>query len=423
MQYKKTTLPNGVRIITVPMKGSPAVTVLVMTETGSNYEEKRENGLSHFLEHMVFKGTPKRPTSAIVHRDLDSLGAQSNAFTNTEFTGYYVKGAKHTWKKSLDILSDLYLNPILPEADLENERGVILQEISMYEDLPQMHVWDILGELMYGDTPAGRSIAGTRENVKNFSQKDFMEYRNKHYTAGKTIVIIAGDVEAGDVKKEAEKYFKSMVKGKSLGKDRVKEVQKAPAYKVLEKKTDQMHLAFGFRSYGARDKRGPALTMLAVILGSGFSSRLFEKLRDQMGVCYYVRAQSDRSTDHGVFAISTGIDPKRYEEVIKAILDECTRLKEELVSEEEMKRMKDYVIGNMYLGLETSDALAEFAGFQEIIEGEIKSPKEREKALRAVTARDIQKIAREIFTNDRLNLAIVGDISDSKPLKKVLIFK
>ncbi len=422
MTYKKTTLPNGLRIITVPMKGNPAATVLVMVETGSNYESKKENGLSHFLEHMVFKGTEKRPTSAMIHRELDGLGAQSNAFTTNEFTGYYAKAEKQQWKKMLDILSDMYLNPIFPEADLEKERGVILQEISMYEDQPQMIVWDVIAKLMYGDVPAGRSILGPKENVKAFTQKDFVNYRNTHYTPKKTLVVIAGDIKDTEIKKEVSKYF-GLLKGKGkVTKEKVKEVQASPSLLVHKKNSDQMHMVMSFRSFKAGDKRGAALSILSGVLGNGFSSRLFEKLRDEMGVCYYVRAGSERYTDHGHFSISTGIDPMRAEEVIKVILAECKRLTEEPVSEEDLNRTKDYVAGNMYLSLETTDSLAEFFSVQEIVKGKVEDPKSWERDIRSVSAKDIQKVAKEIFINEKLNLAIVGDVKDEKAIKKILTF-
>ncbi|MHB1330900.1 MAG: M16 family metallopeptidase, partial [Minisyncoccota bacterium] len=190
MKYKKTTLQNGLRIIHVPSKGNPSVTVMALVETGSNYEEKSQNGLSHFLEHMMFKGTTRRPTSLDISRELDSLGAQSNAFTSNEMTGYYAKAEKKHFKELLDIISDLYLNPTLPPAELEKERGVILQEISMYEDLPQHKVWDVFGELVYGDSPAGRTILGPSLNIKKFKRDDFQDYRKVHYVAKKTIIVI-----------------------------------------------------------------------------------------------------------------------------------------------------------------------------------------------------------------------------------------
>lgn len=422
MRSKKTTLPNGLRILTIPTKGQPAMTVMLVAEAGSHYEKKDENGISHFLEHMCFKGTELRPTSSIIHRELDGLGAQSNAVTTNEFTAYYAKAEKQHWKKALELLADLYMNPIFPKADIEKERGVILQEISMYEDQPHMGVWEELYTLMYGDTPAGRPITGSKESVGKLSRKDFVDYHEKYYVAKKTILVIAGDIPEGQIKKEANRVFKEMPRKKPISKPRVTETQAAPALKIKERKTDQMHMVMAFRAFPSKDPRTAALEVLAALLGGGFSSRLFEKLRDEMGACYYVRAGADHYSDHGALAISTGIDPARAEEVVRVILAECKRLTEEEIPEEDLKRTQDYVAGNMYLQLETTDALAQFYVVQEVENGRLESPQEREKAIRAVTAGDIQKVARDVFKNEHLNLALIGSLRNKQELKKALSF-
>jgi predicted Zn-dependent peptidase len=422
MNFKKTTLKNGLRIIIVPAKSNPAVTVLVMVETGSNYETKEQNGLSHFLEHMCFKGTTKRPKSIDISRELDALGAQSNAFTSNEFTGYYAKGEKNHVSKLIDVVSDMYLNPTLPAVELEKERGVIIQEISMYEDLPQRRVQEFFAELLYGDTPAGRSIAGPVANIKKFQRKDFVDYRTKHYVAEKTIVIVAGDIAEKKVIQQITSAFKNISTAKKLLPPPVKEKQTTPAILVHKKKTDQTHIVLGVRAFDVFDKRMSALQVLAGVLSGGMSGRLFQKLREEMGACYYARANAEISNDHGSFIISTGVEEKRVEEVIKVLLEECKRLCNELVSKEELQKTKDYMSGHLYLGLETSDALAEFYVVQEALKGEMKTPAQAEKEIRAVTAKDVQNVARDIFKNKNLNLAIVGNIADSKKLKKILSF-
>lgn len=423
MNFKKTTLPNGLRIITVPVKDNPAVTVLVMVETGSNYETKAENGLSHFLEHMCFKGTTKRPKVTDIAKELDGLGAQNNAFTSNEFTGYYAKAAKKHFSKLFEIMSDLYLNPTLPVDDIEKEKGVILEEINMYEDLPQRKVGYVLSKLMYGDVPAGRSTLGPPENIKKFKRSDFVNYRNEHYVASKTIVIVAGDVSEQSVLDEVKKRFKDISTDKKLSKPAVKEKQKSPGLLVHKKKTDQTHMIMAFRAYSAKDKRIPALTLLAEILGQGMSSRLFHKLRDEMGACYYVRAEHDGGTDHGVFAISVGVNVSRTKEVAKVVLEECRKLAKVPVSDEELQKAKEHYVGHLYLGLETTDSIAEFYASQEVTTGKPKKPQTLEDAIRKITAKDIMRVARNIFRDDKLNLAIVGNVTDKKAIKKVLSFK
>lgn len=423
MKFKKTTLPNGLRVMTVPAKGNPSVMVLVMVETGSNYETKEQNGLSHFLEHMCFKGTALRPNASDIARELDSLGAQNNAFTGNEYTGYYAKAAKKHFPKLFEIISDLYLNPTLPAEDLEKERGVILEEVSMYEDLPQRKVWMVLSELLYGDVPAGRSILGPRENIKKFTRDDFVDYRSKHYVASKTIVIVAGDVSAGTVLREVKKNFKDIPKGKKLSKPAVRVKQSTPRLLVHKKKTDQTHIVVAFPTYGAKDKRSPAAAVLSEVLGKGMSSRLFAKLRDEMGACYYVRAGHEQYTDHGVLTIATGINVSRTKEVLKVILEECKKLAQTPVPNEELLKAQEHNIGHLYMDLETTDSLAEFYAVEEVSTGKPKNPDEIEKEIRKVTAKDVMNAAQNIFKDENLNVAIVGNISNPKLAKKVLSFK
>src|SRR3989344_652962 len=423
MKYKKTTLPNGLRIITVPTKGNQSVMVMVSVETGSNYETKAENSLSHFLEHMCFKGTAKRPKASDIAKELDNLGAENNAFTSNEWTSYYAKAAKKHFPKLFEIVSDLYLNPNLPAKDLEIERGVILQELNMYEDLPQRKVWDVMYKLLYGDTPAGRAIIGPKGNIKGFSRKNFVDYREKHYVASKTIVTVAGDFDEKEVLKETKKYFSKVKSAKGLKKLKVLHKQNKPAILIGQKKTDQTHMIVAMHAFGAKDKRLPALTVAAEILGQGMSSRLFHKLRDEMGACYYVKAFTDTYTDHGLFAITIGVDPSKTKASLKAILEECDKLCNTLVPEAEMKKAKEHYVGHLFMGLETTDDIARFYVEQEVSTIKLKLPQEIEKEIRKVTAEDVRRVAREIFQNKNLNLAIVGNISDSKRIKKMLSLK
>ncbi|HEY4528387.1 MAG TPA: pitrilysin family protein [Candidatus Paceibacterota bacterium] len=423
MKFKKTTLPNGLRVITVPMHGNPSVTIMVMVETGSNYENKEQNGLSHFLEHMCFKGTTKRPTALDIAREMDSMGAYNNAFTMNELTGYYAKAEKKHFNKILEVLSDMYLNPVFPQEDLEKERGVILQEVSMYEDLPQDNVYNFFTKLMYGDTPAGRPIIGSKENIKKFSRQDFVDYRREHYVAGKTIVVVAGDVNEKAVIREVKKNFASIPKGKIISKLPVKEKQRSPQLLLHKQKTNQAHLIFGFRGYDARDKRIPVATILSSVLGGGMSGRLWQKVRHEMGACYYIDATHHEYTDHGVLTISTGIEALRTQEVVRAVLDECRNLATIPVSGEELNKAKEYYLGHFFMYLETTHAQAQFYGIEEALTGKIKSPTEIEKEVRAVTAKEVTNLARDLFRDSNLNLAAIGNISNPKLVKKALTFK
>jgi len=422
MKFNKKTLKNGLRIITVPMTDNPSVTVLVMVEAGSKYETKRETGLSHFLEHMVFKGTTRRPKAIDISKELDGIGAHYNAFTAQEFTGYYAKADVRHTDAILDIVSDMYLNPLFDEKEMAKEKGVIVEEIRMYQDLPQRHVQDVFMELVYGDQPVGWNIAGTEEAVKSFTRDELVSYRKAHYVASATTVIVAGSFDEKEMIAKIEKAFSSVSTEKLQDKLKVKESQNEPQIKASFKETDQTHLVIGTRTFSITDKRIPIMEVLVTILGRGMSSRLFSKMRDQLGICYYVKTSQDSFTDHGVLNISAGVDNSRVEEAVKGILGECERLKTELVSDIEMKKAKDFIAGTTMLELETSDARAEFAGFQEILKREIENPENIIAKTQKVTAKEVQKLAKEIFVNKGLNMALIGRIKDESALKSYFKF-
>jgi len=422
MKIQKNILQNGMRVITVPMKENPAVTVLVMVEAGSKYETKEIGGVSHFLEHMCFKGTRKRPKAVDISRELDKIGAQYNAFTSQEFTGYYAKSSPLHLDVILDVVSDMYLNPVFETAEIEKEKGVIVEEINMYEDMPHRHIHDLFMELLYGDQPAGWNIAGTRETVKNLKRDDFVDYRTKHYVSGATVVVVAGTFDEKTILKKIEEKFEGIHEGEKHTKTSVVEKQSDPQILVKFKKTDQAHMVLGVRSFDVTSKYNSALKVLSSILGGGMSSRLFQKLRDEMGVGYYVSASNDSYTDHGLFTISTGVDTTRVKEVIKAILAELKKLTEDTVPQDELQKAKDYIIGNMFLGLESSDSQAEFCGYQEILKKEIKAPDEIAQKILAVTSDDIKSLANAIFTDQNLNLALIGKFKSDASFKKLLTF-
>lgn len=420
MNYKKTILDNGLRVITVPMKDNPTVTVFVMVEAGSKYENKNENGISHFLEHMCFKGTKNRPNSSDISTELDTIGSVYNAFTGNEYTGYFAKAEYTKVGKLLDVVSDMYLNPIFDENEIEKEKGVILEEINMYEDLPQRKVQNLIMELVYGDQPAGWDIIGSKENIKRFSKENFVSYRNKFYVAPATTVIISGNFDEEKVLLDVQKIFSVMPKTEKGIKERVKESQVKPEVSIFKKETDQTHIVLGIRSFDTYDERSKVMDLLVGVLDAGMSSRLFKKLRDEMGVCYYVGAGQDAFTDHGLFTVSAGVDNKRVKEVVSVILGELIKLKADLVSETELNKVKQNLIGTMYLGLESSNALAKFYGFQEIMNEKIKTPEEIKTEVESVTASDIQKLAREVFITENLNLAIVGRFDDKSEFEEIL---
>jgi len=422
MKFSKKVLKNGLRVVIVPMKDNPTVTVLVLVEAGSKYEDKKVNGISHFLEHMCFKGTLKRPKAVDISKELDALGSQYNAFTAQEYTGYYAKSDARHFKQIFDIVSDIYLNSIFPNAEMEKEKGVIIEEINMYEDMPNRHVQDLMMKLLYGNQPAGWNIAGEKKNILNMKRDDFVKFKNNHYLPEATVLVVAGQVTEKQVLSEVNKIFSTVNCGDKGKKIKTKDIQTKPEALVNFKKTDQTHFVLGVRTYGLFNKKNAVLSMLGGVLGGGMSSRLFVKLREEMGVGYYVRAYNDAYTDHGFLQISAGVDNKRIDEVLEAVIEECRKLKKYKISEDELNKVKECLIGNMKLALESSDDIANFYGGQELLKRDIRGAEEKAKEIRKVTASQIQDLAKDIFKNNKLNLALIGPFKEKTKFLKILKF-
>ncbi len=414
MKFKKTTLSNGLRIITIPMRDTRAVTIMVLVEAGSKYETKEINGLSHFLEHMCFKGTVKRPSAFAISSELDGIGAQSNAFTDKEYTGYYAKADKKYFTKITDIVSDIYLNSTFPKIDLEKEKGVVIEEINMYEDLPQRKVWENFEELLYGDQPAGWPVIGNKENIKKISQQDLVKYRKNHYVAKSTIIVVAGNVEEKEAVREVKTAFSKVPNGPKKSKKKTIDKQDKPKTAIQFKATDQTHLVLGFRSFDVHDERHWALGVMSTILGKGMSSRLFIKMREELGICYYIHTSSGVASDTGYFAVSAGVGNQRTEEAIEAIMNELKKIKSEGVGEKEIRKAKDFMIGNLSLDLEGSDDYANYYGFQEVLRESVLVPAGHIKKIEAVTREQIKAVAEDIFKEKGLNLSLIGPFKDDK---------
>jgi predicted Zn-dependent peptidase len=418
--FKKIRLSNGLRVLLIPQKKALASTVLLLVEAGSEYETKEINGLSHFLEHMCFKGTTNRPGPGQVSEELDALGSEYNAFTTHEYTGYWAKARSHKVENLMDIVSDLYLNPVFNPEEIDKERGVIIEEINMYEDTPMRRAPELFMHLLYGDQPAGWDIAGRKEIIRKLARNDFVGYREQRYIAPATVVAVAGDFDSRKMLKNIESRFGLLKRKPKSPKPKTIESQRAPAVTIKFKESDQTHLVLGTRAFSLFDKRRYAAEVLGNILGGGMSSRLFRKLRNEMGAAYYVRAGADLMIDHGFFAVSAGVDNLRLETVLKAILGELKRISTEKVDSRELGRMKEHLIGNFVLGLESSDEIAGYYGGQEILSGSIETPEQYVAKLNKVTAEAVQAVARDLFNTNSLNLALIGPYKDDASLKKLL---
>jgi len=418
--YKKTTLKNGLRIITVPGKNTKTAAVLVLVKTGSKYETKEINGLSHFLEHMLFKGTKKRPSTLKLIEPLDKVGGIYNAFTGDEFTGYWAKVDASHLDLVLDWVSDIYLNSKIAGEEINRERGTILQELNMYLDTPMHYVSDLWTDLLYGDQPAGWRIIGTEKTIKGVQRNDFVDYLKNHYSSKNTVIAVAGNINQKATIDKIKKYFGQINTDSVKDKLSVKERQIKPQSSVYYKKTDQAHVHLGVRAYDTFHPDKYALGLLGVILGGNMSSRMWISVRERQGLAYYVGTGAETDTDAGFLVTRAGVDIPRIDKAITTILNEYRKIAKEKISPAELKKAKDYTKGTALISMEASDEQASFYATQELLTDEILTLDEKLGRINKVTVDDIQRVAKDIFRPNKLNLALIGPFKDKNKFDKLL---
>lgn len=406
--FKKTVLKNGLKIIICPMKNTRSVTVLILVKAGTKYETKKENGISHFLEHMYFKGTKKRKSALDISKEIDGVGGIINAFTSKDYTGYFVKVDYSHFNLALDLVSDIFLNSTLPDEEINKERGVIIEEIKMFEDTPMHYIEWVWEELLYGDQPAGWKTIGEKENILKIQRKDFLNYIKNHYVSQNTVVCVAGRVNNEKTLSMIMDYFSDASQKTQKKKKFVREFQKSPRKLFFKKNTQQTHLALGVRAFNIFDKRRFALQVLSVILGGNMSSRLFQELREKRGLAYYIHTSVELNPDTGYLVTYAGIDHKNIKKTTFLITEEYKKIKRGNLIEKEIEMAKEYIKGLFRLSLEESDNIASFYASQALLEKNIISPEEKIRALDKVNKRDILNVAKYIFTPDRLNLAAIS---------------
>lgn len=408
MEHKILKLANGLRLVTYPMPHLESVTVMVSVGAGSRYENKKINGLSHFLEHMAFKGTKKRPTALAIATQVDAVGGLFNAYTDKEFTGYYLKLAAKHKKLAFDILADILTNSLLKAEEIEKEKGVIIEEINMRNDTPTIQAWDAFAELLYGDTPMGWDIAGEKETVRAIQRHDFVSYLNRLYYPQNMVVAVAGKIKPDEAKQLTERYFCLQPKtGKKVSKG-IALAQKKPQIRLVYKKTDQAHFCLGVPGYSIFHKDRWVFGALSGVLGSGMSSRLWLEIREKRGLAYYVRTSHDVYTDSGYLINRAGVKLEKTDEAIKIIVDQMQRLVTEKVNSKELNKVKEMWKGNIILGMEDSQDVAERCALQLVLENNIRTLKQTLKFIDKVTVEDVQRVAKDLFRPEKLNLVIVG---------------
>ena len=417
-QYK-----TGLNFIHVPIKGIETVTVMALFKVGSKQEQRDNRGVSHFLEHMMFKGTDKRPDIMEVSRVLDEVGGEYNAFTAKEYTGYYTKVGNKHFDLALDWLSDMVVNAKLRKEDMEKERQVIIEEMNMYEDTPMQHIGDLFENLVYGDQPAGWDIIGTKKTIKAMTQKQLLDYKKNHYVQENCVVCVAGNVKNLTQKKLEAKiaqYFAALPQGRAKKSTKTKDKQAKPAFQANFKKTDQTHCIIGFRTVDLFSDKRYVLALISTILGGGMSSRLFMEVREKHGLAYSVHADSQIYTDSGYFSVQAGLETANFEKALKVILAEFKKIKTEPVNEKELKKAKEYIRGQIQISFESSNSRAMFFSSQQLLKGKIETLETRLKKLDKISAQDILKISKELFTSKNLNVSLIGPKRENKQIREII---
>ncbi|MBT4153523.1 MAG: insulinase family protein [Candidatus Magasanikbacteria bacterium] len=412
--YTSYTLKNGATVILVPVEGTRAVTSLVTFPVGSRFEPKNIQGMAHFIEHMMFKGTKKRKNSYLLTREIDRLGAQYNAFTSKEYTGYYIKvDAKYT-KTALDILSDMLFESVFDAKELEREKGPIVEELAMYKDNPQMRIGDLFEELMYDGCALGRDIGGTPKHVKNMTKAQMIAFKNKWYSPKNMTIVLAGNI-TDNAQDLINSYFdRAAAKGPSRPK-------KTPAVFGSSKKTDrvsidyreldQVQLMMGVPGIARTSKDTGTVSVLDSILGDSMSSRLFIKIRERNGLAYSVSSGYRYFTDSGYFYISMGLDPKNVTKAVKMVMSELEKIATKGISKRELEDAKMSVRGGMALSSESSSTRAMWFAKEHMFDSTIETEEMWLKdKLDPTTAKDVQRLAKQLFKKSQMRVAAVGNV-------------
>ncbi|MEI8230876.1 MAG: pitrilysin family protein [Candidatus Peregrinibacteria bacterium] len=417
--YTIDLLPSGLPVLTAPASGVESVTVMVFAGAGSRYEKNEERGISHFLEHMFFKGGKKYKNTKEVSATLEGVGGDFNAFTGKEYAGYYVKAAATHTDLACDVLSDMLLHATFPQEEIEKERGVILEEEHMYQDTPMYRAgWDF-EQLLYGDHPLGWDTIGTEAVINSVNQVDFLRHKEALYTAKNTVIAFSGNITREKALMLAEKYFGTLKGDKdhafpaftTFGKDKVL---------LRTKKTEQSHLVIGVPGVGALDKDHFPIKLLSIILGGNMSSRMFLNIREAKGLCYYISSEIDSYMDAGSLSTRAGIDQSRLHEAISLIIHEYDAIAKDAVTDEEMVRAKEYLKGRITLSMEDTEERAHFYGKQQLLYPEVRDLPEYFTKIDGVTKAQVNALAKRLLTHEQLRLVVIGQEESQSKLEELI---
>ncbi|MFA6016887.1 MAG: pitrilysin family protein [Patescibacteria group bacterium] len=424
MHPQTITLKNGLRVIFVDTKTFPTLTTLLLVGAGSRYENEKNNGIAHFLEHMFFKGSKKYPNPKVISQIIEGMGGYWNAFTSKDYTGYYIKAATDHFPEIIDILSDILLNSLFERQEIEKEKGVIVEEINMYEDTPQRRIGEIFESLMYKGSPLGFDIAGNKKTVTSFDRNTFVHYMNSLYHPNNAVLVVAGGLKTGEknylqIIEEKFGNWKSNTKSDFI---KVQEKQDKPRILVHHKKTEQAHFCLGFPTFGIDDKRRRILSVLITILGGGASSKLFQEVREKKGLCYYISTGAEQYNEIGSVVTQAGIakDVEKVKVAVAATLAEHENMVKGLFNNDDINRAKEMLKGRLLLSMEDSFNIAHFFGNKKLLEKKVETPEEIIEKILSVKKEEIVELAKEIFTKNKVNFAIIGPF-EQKDFHELLV--
>ena len=419
-RYEKKTLANGLRLVTAPMPEAQSVSCFFMFAAGSRYETRETNGIAHFTEHMLFKGTERRPTARELAGEIDAIGADSNAFTSKEYTGYYIRCAADVAETALDVLVDMVRNSKFDADEIEREKGVILEELNMYLDTPRDLIDNLYEEVLYGDQPLGWMVIGHKDAIQGARRDTFLDYTRRFYTPSRLVIGLGGKFDDALLRQLEEKLG-------DLGGDGAEgpppvevAAEGHPQVRLETKESEQAHLCIGVPSYPLKHPDRYVLHLLATVLGGGMSSRLWTEVRERRGLAYYVFGINHSYTDTGSLYSQAGVDIDRIDDAVTTIRDELRRIADEPVPADELEKARNYAKGRFVLQLESPHGLITFAVRREVLEGQIAEPEEVTAGLDAVTAEDIQRVAREVVAGNGMRLAVIGPFDDAERFEKIL---
>jgi predicted Zn-dependent peptidase len=429
VMYKKAVLDNGLRVITSAMPHSRSVCLVILVGAGSCYESKEEAGISHFAEHLFFKGTQRRPTSKEISQDIEGLGGLINGGTDKEVTIYWCKVASPHFSIALDVLSDLLLNSRFDDKDIERERQVVMEEINMNMDLPQQRVNMLIDELLWPDQPLGREVTGYRETVSSITRKQFLDYLARRYMPNNSVLSIAGNIQHEQAMAQIKPIFDKWAPGELMTDYITNDKQTEARLRIEHKDIEQAHLCLAAHGFSHSHRQRFTIDLLNTVLGGGMSSRLFMEIRERKGLAYDIHSYTEHFLKSGTFAIYAGVDPGKVEIAVAAILDELSQIKQEITATE-LTRAKELSKGRLYLRFEDSQNVALWYGGQEILTRQILDIDDVISIVDAITIDELKDVAKEILLGSGLNLAVTGPVQregfdrgnliKEKPLRQLL---